>query len=484
MVSAGGDTVRLVAYRVLALGAKVVFACQLLRLRTERRLAAFGRSAARPRVIATACWSFPIYSQSFVYQELTQLIKAGFELRFLYSHLNRRDPFPSQFRPLWHARRRLLLHRAVCEQSYRYFERRAPERLDALMTLLGNASGLPPLALRAHPHVAQAFAFARMVEAYRPAYLHSYFFYEGTLFALVASLLLDIPRGVSCYADHMLDDYPLKMVATHLGQCQIVIATSDRIRSELLALGPATSPGRILVKPNGINAAAFPLVDRAHAAGTEPCRVVSLCRLEPKKGLQYLVEAVRLLADRGVPVDVNVLGGVDGSRASRVYSHDLARTIRALDLGGVVHLRGRQSEDEINSWFARAHVFVAPFIETDTGDKDGLPTALLEAMASGLAVVATDAGSIPEVVEHDRNGVIVAQRDPAALAEAIASLAADPSRRARLGRAAASRVRQWFDADAGERVFHWRLRELLGGHSGGSGDTERRSARPGAGARD
>ena len=473
---------RFVASRVLALSAKIVFALQLLRLRAERRRAALGRSAGRPRVVATACWSFPIYSQSFVYQELTQLIKAGFAVRFLYSHLNRRDPFPSQFLPLWHARRRLLLHRAVCEQSYRYFERRTPERLEALMALLGRASGLPPLALRAHPHVAQAFAFARMVEAYRPSYLHSYFFYEGTLFALVASVLLDIPRGVSCYADHMLDDYPLKMVRAHLRQSQVVIATSDRIRSELLALEPM-SAARILVKPNGINATAFPLVDRPNPNGAEPFRVVSLCRIEPKKGLQYLVQAVRLLADRGVRLEVNLLGGVDGSRASRVYAHELARTIRALDLGGLVHLRGRQSEDQINAWFATAHVFAAPFIETETGDKDGLPTALLEAMASGLPVVATNAGSIPEIVEHDRNGVIVAQRDPAALAEALASLAADPSRRAVLGRAAARRVRQWFDADAGERVFHQRLRDLLGGGPARDGAAGDPTLRPPADAR-
>ena len=103
----------------------------------------------------------------------------------------------------------------------------------------------------------QAFAFARCADAYAPDYLHSYFFYEGTLFALVASMLLDIPRGVSCYADHMLDDYALKVVGLHLRQTSLVIATSQRtgmpVSTEVIAVAmemPAEGPS-LGVAPSG-----------------------------------------------------------------------------------------------------------------------------------------------------------------------------------------------------------------------------------------
>jgi glycosyltransferase involved in cell wall biosynthesis/SAM-dependent methyltransferase len=441
-----------------------LFRLQLLRLRLERVLGG-GR---QPRVVATACWSFPIYSQTFVYQELTQLIHSGATVRFLYSELSRDDAMPPQFEPLWRARRRLPLDPSVCEASYAHFAARMPDRIESLVTLLAGASGLTPDAVRAHYHFRQAFAFARMAEACGPDYLHSYFFYEGTLFAFVASYLLRIPRGVSCYADHMLDDYPLKVVGLHLRQSSIVIATSQRIKAELLTLEPRTVSAQILVKPNGINTAAFPALPREAPRPGQPLELVTVSRIEPKKGLIHMADAIALIRERGIPVEWHIVGGVDDADASRAYAAELEDRIRARDLGGCVHLDGRLSESAINARFRTAHLFVAPFVETATGDKDGIPTALLEAMSSGLPVVGTDAGSIREVIDPDQNGVIVAQRDPRALADAIVALSADPDRQAALGREAARTVRARFDATSGERVFHERLRQILTARAGAS----------------
>lgn len=436
----------------------ILSALQRLRLTAERVVL-----RGRPRVLSTACWAFPIYSQTFVYQELTQLIRRGFAVRFLYGHLDSTAPLARQFRPLWRARRRVIFHPAVCEASYRYFVRRMPDRVDRLFDTLSRESGLSPDAVRSHYHVRQAFAFARLVDAYRPAYIHSYFFYEGTLFALVASELLDVPRGVSCYADHVLDDYALKMVALHLRQCQVVVATSRRIKDELLRIEPAASAARILVKPNAINTTHFPIVSRADPGPGERFRLISVCRLEPKKGLIDLVDAVGRLRDRRVPVELHLLGGVDDSDASRAYAVALRERIQTLGLDDAVSLAGRRSEAEINEYFRTSHVFVAPFVETDTGDKDGVPTSLLEAMSAGLPIVATDAGSIVEVVEDGQDGVIVPQRDPSALADAIAALAHDAARRTVLGQNAARKIRLSFDVTTCERVFHDRLTDLLAG---------------------
>src|SRR6185503_19696520 len=140
-------------------------------------------------------------------------------------------------------------------------------------------SGMSPEELRNHYHFKQAFAFTRTVEACRPDYLHSYFFYEGTLFTLFASYLLDIPRGVSCYADHMLDDYALKLVPWHLEQCSLVIATSGRIKRELMAIAPQADPDRILVKPNAIDSRRFPAAVRTEPAGGQPFRLVCVSRI-------------------------------------------------------------------------------------------------------------------------------------------------------------------------------------------------------------
>jgi glycosyltransferase involved in cell wall biosynthesis len=430
---------------------------QRFRLQVERLKLPFGR---RMSVVSTACWEFPIYSQTFVYQELSELARAGFDLRFLYSKLNPRSYLPEQFSKVWLAKRKLVLHHAVCERDYAYYRQRMPDKVRSLVAMICDASGMSQGELEGHYHFKQAFAFTRTVEACRPDYLHSYFFYEGTLFMLAASHLLDIPRGVSCYADHMLKDYALKMVPLHVRQCSIVIATSKRIKEELIGLTPGVDPDRIVVKPNAVDAQRFPETVRSAPRDGAPYRLVCVSRVEPKKGLLYLAEAARLLTDRGIRVSVHVLGGVDDNEAGRDYARSLDAKIRELKIGDVFHLEGRRSPAEIQQFLQQSHLFVAPFVETESGDKDGIPTALLEGMATGLPAVATDAGSIGEVVDHGEDGLIVPQRDGGALCDAIAEVLGDAGISERMGRAAAAKIRNSYDVSVCETRFHQRIRSL------------------------
>ncbi len=452
---------------------------QLLRLRASSwGTRCFGRGG-KPRIIATACWAFPIYSQTFVYQELAHLVRQGFSVRFLYAHQEPRDRLPEAFSCLWRARRQLFLHEVVCEREYAYFRQRDPERVEMLIDLLAAASGMDREAVRSHRHVRQAFAFARMVEAYCPDYLHSYFFYEGTLFALVASYLLGIPRGVSCYADHVLKDYELKVVALHLKQCEVVVATSRRIKEELRQLAPGADASRIVVKPNAVDVSQFSPKAVVSPTSGQPFRLVCACRIEPKKGLIYLVEAMAILRQRGCPAELHLLGAPDDNPVSQGYAAELDALIAQRGLGAVVHREGRKTGAEVRAFFARSDLFVAPFVETDTGDKDGIPTVLLEAMAAGLPVVATDAGSITEVIDDGQDGLLTPQRDPAALAEAIASLLADYPTRMSFAARAVEKVRAQFDVSVCEPRFHERIMDICRRRHVGSEPHQRvRAAQP------
>ena len=169
-----------------------------------------------------------------------------------------------------------------------------------------------------------------------------------------------------------------------------------------------------------------------------------------------------LLRQRGLLVEAHLVGAADEwSEASRDYKRKLDQRISELNLWGIVHLEGRQNMEGVLRFLGFAHVFVAPFVETEFGDKDGIPTALLEGMATGLPVVATDAGSITEVVDDGRDGVLVSQRDPVALANAIEALLRDADRRGRLGREAADRVRRCYNAEFCEKTFHGRIRSMI-----------------------
>jgi glycosyltransferase involved in cell wall biosynthesis len=389
-------------------------------------------------------------------------VGCGFDLRFIYSRLESQEQLPPQFAPVWRARRRLLLHEHTSERDFHYYHKRNPAKVETLIGLLSDVSGLSQEHVIRHKHFMQAFSFTRMVQAYRPAYLHSYFFYEGSLFTLVAAFLLDVPRGVSCYADHLLNDYDLKVVPLHLRLCSVVVATSHKIKRELSAVAPDIDASRILVKPNAIDSRQFPASTRREPRNGQPFRLVCVSRIEPKKGLLYLVDAVRAMRDRCVNVECQLIGSCDPNQPSSVaYAQELESRIRELDIGSSIHLAGRRSTAEVSHMLQQSHVFVAPFVEMPDGDKDGIPTALREAMATGLPVVATDAGSIAEVIRDGANGLIVPQRDAAALAQTITDLLGDPQRRVELGNRAVQKVQSSYDVAVCEDAFHERVIDLV-----------------------
>jgi glycosyltransferase involved in cell wall biosynthesis len=100
---------------------------------------------------------------------------------------------------------------------------------------------------------------------------------------------------------------------------------------------------------------------------------------------------------------------------------------------------------EVAEILGGADLAVCPSVLTAQGDREGIPVALMEAMATGLAVVASDISGIPELVDDGETGLLVPPGDPRALADAIERLHDDPALRARLGDAARARVERDFD---------------------------------------
>ena len=429
----------------------------LARMSLEALLSRFGK-ARKQRVLATACWHFPIYSQTFVYRETSALAKDGFELRFAYSGLATRGHLPDECAALWKMKRRLILSDATATADLEHYKRRNPERVHRLATLIGEASGLNRNAVFAHPHFREAFSFTRMAECWKADYIHTYFFYERTIFGMVASYMLEIPRGISCYADHMLDDYELKLVAANLQSCDVIVATSGRIKRELEALAGQPLPAAI-VKPNGIDSTQFAGGERLLPVGGRVFRLASVSRIHAKKGLVYLLEAALLLYNRHLLFHVNILGEPDDHDArTHAYYVELKDFVANHGLDSVISFQGRKTAPEVKQYLLKADVFVAPFVELPNGDKDGIPTALLEAMAAGCAIVSTDAGSISEVIEDGVDGIIVPQFDSAGLADAIERLINDDGLRARISKAAIKKVRKQFDVSHCEDAFHQRVR--------------------------
>jgi glycosyltransferase involved in cell wall biosynthesis len=390
---------------------------------------------------------------------------AGFGIKVFCWQINpRRDLHPA-FRDLWRNRVVLQADWSIHQEDAAYFRQTRPERVKSFLVQLSAETGLTTEILMQDATVLLGFTFARYVELAGADYLHSYFFYDQSFMVMMAAYLLGIPRGITAYADHMLTDYPFKCVRLHLELADVVVATSKRIRNELSAIGGGRFDRKILVKPNGIDVFRFPYVEPARRVvrGNAP-ELIAVNRIEPKKGLIYLAEAIRILADRGVNVRLNLVGSIDPYAAtSAEYAEELAAKVEDLGIADRLVMHGVKKQPEIVSLLAHSCIFVAPYVEVASGDKDGIPTAMLEAMSTGLPIVTTDAGSIPEAVTDGVEAICVPQRDPVRLAEAIERLLRDSVLRARMGEAGRRRVEAEYSVDVTERRLHERIETLLGG---------------------
>ncbi|HET6203093.1 MAG TPA: glycosyltransferase [Planctomycetota bacterium] len=435
--------------------------------RRNRLLLSLRRAGARVigrrRAVVASCWSFPIHYHTFVYEEMQELRRAGLRVNVFCWQLNPRRELHPAFRPLWRNRVVLQADWFIHQRDLAHFRRTRPERVETFLEKVAAETGWTRDEVLAHWVVLGGFTFARYLELAGADYLHSYFFYDQSFMAMQAAYLLGIPRGITAYADHMLNDYPLKCVRLQLELADLVVATSRRIRDEVSALGGGRFDEKILVKPNGVDLGRFPYADPARFARENGVpELVAVNRIEPKKGLEVLAEAMHRLVERGVPARLNIVGAFDPyNPSSRAYGEAVEARVKELGLGDRVVFHGAKRQPEVAAILARSRVFVAPYVEVSSGDKDGIPTALLEAMATGLPVVATDAGSIPEVVRDGVQGLTVPQRDPERLAEAIERLLRDPSLCASLGEAGRRRVEADYNIRVTEGVLHRRIGALL-----------------------
>jgi colanic acid/amylovoran biosynthesis glycosyltransferase len=168
---------------------------------------------------------------------------------------------------------------------------------------------------------------------------------------------------------------------------------------------------------------------------SDSLRILTVARLIEKKGLNYAIEAISRISRSGLvgPLRYDIVGGGE-------QQDELSRLITRLDLEKIVHLRGPKNGDEVFDFMKKSDIFMLPSVTASSGDKEGIPVSLMEAMAHGLPVVSTWHGGIPELVEDGVTGLLVPERDEGALAEAILLLITNRDTRKSIGVAARQKV--------------------------------------------
>lgn len=238
----------------------------------------------------------------------------------------------------------------------------------------------------------------------------------------------------------------------------LVLARSRSLMDRLEALGcPA---GKIRLNRTGIPLDKFPFHARtapAHGAW----HLVQACRLIEKKGLPVTLEAFAAFAARHPSARLTIAG--DGPLRAA-----LAKQAAALGVADRVRFAGFLDEGALRALFHEAHIFLHPSQITADHNQEGVPNAMLEAMATGLPVVATRHGGIPEAVDHGRTGLLAAERDAAELLDHLLALTGSPDRWAAMGRDASASVRREFDQRASIRRLEDAYFEALALGKGGA----------------
>ncbi len=222
-----------------------------------------------------------------------------------------------------------------------------------------------------------------------------------------------------------------------------VTACNEDLRRRAINIG--ADPERLTVVPYGVDGERFKpnsetrdRVRAFHGLDDNDRVVVAAGRLVRKKGFEYLIEAVGLLAARWPTLTLVIAGSGD-------LEDELRDQATALGIAIQVRFEGAVTQPQVAEWLAAADVAVLPSVRDDSGNVDGLPNIVLEALVSGTPVVATPAGGIATVAVDGETALVVPERDAAALARALERLLAEPDRGRALGRSARDTVRRTHD---------------------------------------
>lgn len=192
----------------------------------------------------------------------------------------------------------------------------------------------------------------------------------------------------------------------------LILTISRHWADKLAELG--CDPAKIKVNRMGINCNVFEM-QKPDTALSTPLRFLTVARLTEKKGLIYAIEAIAQLTALGFSVQLDIIG-------TGPLQTSLAAIIQQHKLQSVIHLLGAKNQQEVRMYLQQADVFLLPSVTAANGDKEGIPVSLMEAMASGLLCLSTYHSGIPELIQHDYNGLLVKERDSDALCQQIIRL--------------------------------------------------------------
>jgi glycosyltransferase involved in cell wall biosynthesis len=399
---------------------------------------------------------YPRLSETFIAQELLELERAGFDLRII----SLRHPTGKTTHPI-HGEIRapvLYLPEYLLHEPLRVWRGwRAARRLPGYGA--ARRAFLRDLRRDPTPNRIRRFGQALVIAAEAApalAMLYAHFIHTPASAARYAALMTGLPFAISAHAKDIWTT-PAWELAEKLADCRWCV-TCTRAGHAELTRHAAAAAHKVALVYHGIDIERFPPAPaRAARRGDQaaaPVHILAVGRAVAKKGLDTLIRALALL-----PPDFHWQFTHIGDGPLK---RQLAELARSLGLADRCRFAGALPQQDVRAAYREADLFALPCRVDASGDRDGLPNVIVEALSQGLAVISTPVSGIPELVEDGINGCVVPAEQPQALADALLALGRDHERRERLGAAGQRQVHAQFSHRATIGALHERLAAVVG----------------------
>ena len=359
---------------------------------------------------------FPVASETFVLNQVTHFIDAGYEVEIISVFpgdlVNRHAAFDEYGLAA-------KTHYLLPEEKISIVDK-LNQRIKLVLPKVTKPSLLRSLNVRRYGAQSSKLLLPSIVANAKQTFTADVFLvhfgYAGALanklreLGVLKGKQATVFHGADISRRHILEEHKLDYVNL-FRQSELMLPISNLWKNKLIEMG--CPPEKIHVTRMGIEPEKFNFQPRQ--AFQMPLRIVSVARLTEKKGLDVAVKASAILKQRGGQFQYTIIGNGDQDEMMRDF---IARE----GMEDCVSMPGFKPQEEIRRALSEADIFLLPSKTAADGDMEGIPVALMEAMAVGLPVVSTFHSGIPELIENNVSGWLVEEDDPEALAETLLKL--------------------------------------------------------------
>ena len=388
--------------------------------------------------IAYIAQSFPNLTATFIYREVFALRRMGFHVVTLSVRKPAIDKLSAEAKSLVDSTRYVIPFAwPAFITAHLYFLITHPIRyISTLLLVLTRPGEKPQNRLRTFLHFGGAIYLALEAKKQKVQHIHAHFSVNAASSALVISRMLGITFSFTAHNNFFTDQIILR---EKLKAAKFIVAISEYSRDFLLDLLPNENlKEKFHIVHCGVSTDDFS--PPAHKASDQLPLVFSVAQLTERKGIPVLVEACRIVAERGYDFKCIIAG--DGLQRPL-----LEQQVAQYQLQDKVQLVGVVFQEHLASYLNEADMFVLPCLTAPNGDVDGIPVVLMEAMAMEIPTVSTYVSGIPELIEDGHSGLLVKEKDAEALADALQRLLEDDELRTRLGKNGRQKVIEEFNID-------------------------------------